>query len=105
MTQRNLNGELRAAFTMRLLDDAERSLQRESGPANILMRVTLAIVFMYLIVISYLMFGTIGMVFVSILSLVAYFVPHLYQALMRVLGRRRAETENGLIGQESPQEG
>ena len=92
--QHDSKGELRAAHAMRLLDNAKRSVQLESGCVGVFMRVTLALVFMYLIVISYMMFGTIGLVFVSVLSLVAYFIPFLYQPLKNLLARRNAQREH-----------
>ena len=102
--QRDFNGELRAAHTMRLLENAKLSIQPETGPIGVFIRVTLAVIFMYLIVISYMMLGTTGPVFVSVLALVAYFIPHLYQALRGLLERRRAIKENRILAQESPQE-
>jgi hypothetical protein len=103
--QHDPNGELRSAFTMHMLENAKRSVQPETGPVGVFMRVTLAVVFMYLIVISYMMLGTIGLVFVSVLALVAYFVPHLYRALKGLLERRGSQKENRILGQESPQKG
>lgn len=103
--QRDLNGELRAAFTMRLLENAKRSVQPETSPIGVFMRVTLAVIFMYLIVISYMMLGTLGPVFISLLTLVAYFVPYLYQAFKGLLERRRSQQESRILVQQSPQEG
>lgn len=103
--QRDSNSELRAAFTMRLLENAKRSGQPETGPIAVFIRVTLAVIFIYLIVISYMMFGTIGPVFISILSLVAHFVPYLYQAIKGLLERRRSQKESRILGQQSPQQG
>ena len=58
MTQKpDTNGELRAAFAPRLLDNAKRTVHPQSGPIGVFMRVTLALIFMYLIVVSYMMFG------------------------------------------------
>lgn len=101
--QHDSNGELRAAFTMRLIESAKRSVQPESGPVGVFMRVTLAVIFMYLIVISYTMLGTIGLVFVSALFLVALFSPYLYQLLKGLLERRGAQSESLVAGQESQQ--
>lgn len=98
------NGELRAAFTMRLLENAKRTVQPETGPVGVFMRVALALIFMYLIVISYMMFGTVGLVFISILALVAYFVPHLYRVLMNLRQKRREQKGDRLVAQESTQE-
>ena len=90
---------------MRLLENAKRNVQPESGPIGVFMRVTLAIVFMYLIVISYMMFGTPGLVFISVLALVAYFVPYLYQTVKGLLERRRAQKESRILGQQSLHQG
>lgn len=103
--QHDSNGELRAAYTMKLLERAKRTVQPETGPIGVFMRVTMAVIFMYLIVVSYMMFGTIGLVFVSLLALVSYFVPYLYQALIGRLERRRAERQSSALGPESRQEG
>jgi len=106
MTQRlDSNSELRAAFTMRLLENAKRTVQPQSGPIGAFMRVTLALIFMYLIVISYMMFGTPGLVFISVLALVAYFVPYLYQAVKGLLERRRVQKESRILGQQSLHQG
>ncbi len=75
---------------MRVLENAKRSVQPQTGPIGVFMRVTLAVIFMYLIVISYLMLGTTGLVFVSVLSLVAYFVPYLYQLLKPSAGKAQS---------------
>ena len=103
--QRDSNGELRAAFTMHLLENAKRSVQPESGPIGVFMRVTLAVIFMYLIVISYMMLGTIGLLFVSVLSLVSYFIPYLYQAIKDLLETRRSQKESRTLVRQSPQRG
>ena len=105
MTQKpDTNGELRAAFTMRLLDNAKRTVQPETGPIGVFMRVTLALIFMYLIVISYMMFGTPGLVFISVLALVAYFIPHLYRVMKDRLKKSREQTRS-LVAQQSSQKG
>ena len=75
--QKNTKGELRAAFINRGLKNAKHSFP--IGSTGVFMRVTLAIIYMYLIVISYSLMGTIGVVFVSTLFLVALFSPILYQ--------------------------
>ena len=101
--QHDSKGELRAAHTMRLLDNAKRSVRLENVCVGVFMRVTLAVVFMYLTVISYMMFGTIGLVFVSVLSLAAYFIPYLYQSVKERLERRNAQTEHHVLGHKSQQ--
>jgi len=75
--QQDSKGELRAAFTMRELRNAKRSFPM--GSTGIFLRVTLAVIFMYLIVIAYLLMGIVGSVLVSSLFLIAFFVPVLIQ--------------------------
>ena len=101
--QQNSKGELRAAFTMRELENAKRSCQT-STPGTFI-RVALGIVFMYLIVISHLMLGAVGPVFISALFLVAFFVPYLYQIGKDRLERRRQRKEQPSLGRETTQEG
>ncbi len=73
MTQQlDSNGELRAAYTMRELEKAKSSFP--TGTTGVFIRVTLAVIFMYLTVISYLMLGIAGPVFVSILFLAAFLI-------------------------------
>jgi len=105
--QRDSKGELRAAFAMREIERAKHSCYAGTGTGTggVLARVALALIFMYLIVLSYLMLGAIGPVFVSVLSLVAYFVPYLYQAIKGLLARQRIRKEDPKFGQETPQEG
>ena len=104
MTQKlDTNDELRAAFGPRLLENAKRTVHPQSGPIGVFMRVTLALIFMYLTVISYMMFGTAGLVFISVLALVAYFIPHLYRAMKNRLEKRREQTR-GLVAQKAIQE-
>lgn len=52
-----------------------------------------------------MMLGTVGVVYVSVLTVVAYFVPYLYRASIGLLERRRVQRENRSLAQESPQEG
>jgi ABC-type multidrug transport system fused ATPase/permease subunit len=75
--QHNTKGDLRAAFTNRGLKKAKYSFP--IGSTGVFMRVTLAIIYMYLIVISYSLMGTLGLVFVSTSFLIALFSPILYQ--------------------------
>ncbi len=89
--QGEFRGELRAAHTMRELKNARRSIPM--GGIGVFMRVALAIIFMYMIVVSYSMLGITGPVFVSILFLTAFFVPVLYQVSRSYLDQRRAQIE------------
>lgn len=85
-------GDLRATFTLRELDRAQRALS--GGTVGVFLRVTLAVVFMYLTVVSYLALGITGPVFVSVLFIVALFVPHLYQVLKGWLARHRQTADD-----------
>ncbi len=89
--QEEFRGELRAAHTMRELRNARRSIPM--GGIGVFMRVALAIIFMYMIVVAYSMLGITGPVFVSILFLVAFFVPVLYQVARSYMDQRRVQIE------------
>ncbi len=89
--QSESRGELRAAHTMRELRNARHSISM--GSMGVFMRVTLAIIFMYLVVVSNLMLGITGPVIVSILFLAAFFVPIMYQAARSYMDQRRAQAE------------
>jgi len=103
MTQQpDYKGELRAAYTMRELEHAKRSFH--TGVTGLFIRVTLAIIFMYLTVTSYLVLGIAGPMFISVLFLVALFVPYFYQTLIKRLERPRAAQGNRIPGQEAPQQ-
>ena len=105
MTRRtDSNGELRAAFMTRLLDNARRSVQPDTGAIGVFMRVTLAVVFMYLVLVSYVMLGAVGVVFVGVLALLAYFIPHLYGILAARLVRRRTRRTRPAVQQRPLQE-
>jgi hypothetical protein len=100
--QRNSNGELRAAFTMREIARAKRSVP--AGTAGIFLRVALAIVFMYLIFVSHLIFGSAGPVFISVLFLAAFFIPYLYRTALGLRDRRRAQRTSRRPAQNAPQQ-
>lgn len=100
--QQDSKGELRAAFTMRMLDDAKVSLQ--PGAIGTFMRVSLAILFMYMIVVSHQVLGIAGPVFISVLFLVALFTPYFYQILKDYREGREVQAENRISEQESTQE-
>jgi len=103
--QRDFKGEQRAADTMRELEKAKRTIQINSGSTSVFMRVALVVIFMYLIVISYVVLGTTGPVFISILFLVAFFVPYFYQALTDLLKKHRLQKEGPNLNQKSPHAG
>ena len=99
--QWNSIGELRAAYTMRELKKAKRSFH--TGTTGLFIRVTLALIFMYLIVISHMMLGRIGPVFISILFLIALFMPYFHQVLMKRLKKHRVLKEAYSLDLESPE--
>ena len=101
--QQNSKDGLRAANTMRALENAQRNLH--TGSIGIFMQVTLAVIFMYLIVISYLLLGIAGPVFISVLFLVALFMPFFYQLLKILLEKRRGQKKDPSLEQESAQQG
>lgn len=89
--QRNSKSDLRAAFTMRELRNAKVTLP--SGSIGIFVQVTLALIFMYLLVIGYMMMGTAGAVLVSVMFLVAVFVPVLYQMAKQLWKQSKASVD------------
>ncbi len=89
--QYDYKDEMRAVHLARELKKAKRSIPM--GSMGVFMRVTLAIIFMYLIVVSYSMLGITGPVLVSILFLVAFFIPVLYHTVKALMDQRRAQTE------------
>ena len=107
MTEKqNPKSELRAAFTMRELRKAKRI--RPAGPIGIFIQVTLALIFMYLLVIAYMMMGTAGAVLVSVMFLVSVFVPVLYEMAKQLWTHREAavgEEDGGTLKTEAKQEG
>ena len=92
-------GELRSAFTLREVRRAQEHIP--TGVTGVLVRVTLAVLFMFLIVISFDMFGIAGPVSISLLFLVAFFVPFLYQTATAYLARRKGQTEDAMRELES----
>lgn len=72
-TAQDTKGALRAAFAQRELKNAKDSLSK--GVPGLFVRAVLVTLFMNLVVISYLMMGTTGVVFVSLLFLLALLTP------------------------------
>lgn len=102
---RDTKGDLRSAFALREIGKAQRKLHGESGAAGVFIRVTLALLFMYLIFISHQALGAAGPVIVSAVFIAALLSPLLYRALTRLLARRpeRAEDASEVFMQESRQ--
>ena len=103
--QQDTKGELRAAYTNRGFKNAKHSFP--TGSTGIFMQVTLAVIYMYLIVISYSLMGTTGLVFVSTLFLIALFSPIIYQIVRRFWRNHKAVSveRNQMLEQEAKQEG
>lgn len=101
--RRDLKGALRGALAMREIERARVSCQ--SGAAGTLVRVALALIFMFLIAISHSILGDIGPVFVSVLFIVALLVPYLYEVSRDLLERRSARKESSARVSQSPKKG
>ena len=96
------NQKMRSAALMSELEIAKKS--SHTGPVGLIIRVTLIVVFAYLILMSYVLFDAAGPVFISVLFIVALFVPHFYRAISkRQADSRRAGGRTTLAG-ESTQE-
>jgi len=93
-------GELRSAFTMRLLENAERDVQT-SSTGGVFLRVALGVIYMYLIVLSHQILGIIGPVFISLLFLVAFFIPILFRTLSTLRQKRKELRESQLVAEET----
>ncbi len=91
MARHDSINELRSVHLNRELEKAKNSLPM--GSSGVFMRVTLSMVFMYLIVVSYSMLGITGPIFVGVLFLVANFTPVLYHAVQTNMEQRRAPAE------------
>lgn len=101
--QWNHTGEFRAASTLRELENTGRNAH--TGTAGVFIRVALAVIFMYLTVISSLVLGVVGPVFISILFVVALLVPYLYQVSKNLLERPRVPRDDRVLTRKSSQEG
>jgi len=101
-TQQDSKAAQRAAATMSELEKAKLSLRPSA--ASTLVRVALAIVYMYLIVFSYMLLGVAGPVFISVLFLVAFFAPLAYRTVTDLLEKRRAQRLQLVDAEESRQE-
>jgi len=101
--QRDSKGELMAANSKREFTKVKPGFQ--TSTTGVFTQVTLTVVFMYLIVISYSTLGIGGPVFISVLFIVALFFPYLYQRLSVLLKRRKQTKEVPSLDSEAPQEG
>lgn len=94
--------QLRSTFAMREIESAKSDLRSVTGGPFV--RVTLALVFMYLTVISYLVLGKFGPVFISLSFLMALAAPFVYRAVKRKRAQRKSSAETGVEERESFQE-
>ena len=97
--QKDYQAARRAAVTMSEIKKAKQSLN--ASPVTMLARVALAVVYMYLILMSYTLMGISGPVFISLVFLVAFFIPWGYARLRGWLEQRRAQHEQTTVGGES----
>jgi hypothetical protein len=58
-----------------------------------MLRAALAVVFMFLIGIAHSLLGITGVVFVAALFVVAFFVPHVYLFVRRLLAQRKVRKQ------------
>ena len=75
------------------------------SPATLLARVSLGVIYMYLILISYELLGISGPVFISVLFLVSFFVPQAYRLLTQRLQKKAKLEEQAAVVNEARQEG
>ena len=98
-TQYDSKGELRAAHFTRELKTARHSVPE--GGIGMFMRVTLAVIFIYLLVFSYTILGIVGPVLISVLFLGALLTPLLYHATKAVMDRQRSQAAQADIIKET----
>lgn len=95
--------KMRSAAFMSELEIAKKS--SHTGPLGLIIRVTLIVVFAYLILTSYVLFGVNGPVYISVLFIVALFVPFIYRSITARLKKNRGRAVDAKLAEESPQEG
>jgi hypothetical protein len=94
MTQQiDRKAALRSAYMGRGLRSAK--FQFPIGNVGIFMQATLAIIYLYLILLGYQMMGAVGVVLVSCLFLLALFAPVIYQLANM---NRRTESVSEKVG-------
>ena len=99
--QSDAKGELRGAYLMHFLENAKRETQTEPGLASVVVRVTLAIIFMYLLVIGYQLMGVTGVVFVSLMFVFSIFIPMLHRKFVARRQKRAARKVGPHLGHET----
>ena len=104
MTNQSDNrAKMRSAAFMSELEIAKKS--SHTGALGLIIRVTLVVVFAYLILTSYVLFGVNGPIFISVLFIVALFVPYMYRSHAKRLKKNRGQRVDAKLAEESPQEG
>ncbi len=98
-------GTLRAAFAQRMLTNAKDSLSK--GVPGLIVRAALVTLFVNLLVIGYLMMGALGLIFVSLLFLMALSTPLFVQMARKLWNGRRSTAEQARpeMSAEAPNEG
>jgi len=74
------------------------------SPVTLLARVALGVIYMYLILVSYELMGISGPVFISVLFLVSFFIPHAYQLLTQRLQKHAEPEKQPTATEEARQE-
>lgn len=87
-TLQDTKGDLRAAFVQRELTNAKNSLS--NGVPGLIVRAALVTLFMNLLVVAYMLMGTPGLVFVSVLFLFALLTPLFVHMAKRLWVERKA---------------
>ena len=104
MTQtQDHKAKMRSAALMSEIEIAKKS--SHTGAIGLLVRVTLIVFFSYLILTSYVLFDAAGPVLLSVLFIVALFVPNLYRALNKRVERNKRRNMEANLAAKSPQEG
>jgi hypothetical protein len=99
----DLKAKMRSAALMSEIEIAKKS--SHTGAIGLLVRVTLIVVFSYLILTSYVLFDAAGPVFISALFIVALFIPNLYRAVNNRVKRNKSRNMEANLAAKSPQEG
>jgi ABC-type transport system involved in cytochrome bd biosynthesis fused ATPase/permease subunit len=102
MSQKHAYQVARREATVNEIKKAKQNLNTPS--ATMLARVALAVIYMYLIMMSYTVMGISGPVFISLVFLVAFFIPWGYANLRRRLAQGRTQNEQPKVRAERQQE-
>jgi len=93
-------------MTQAIRDELKKPKRHWSdSPATLLARVSLGVIYMYLILISYELLGISGPVFISVLFLVSFFVPQAYRLLTQRLQKKAKLEKQANVAKEARQGG